>query len=360
MRRLLPTIVKPVAPVAVVLVAVALAAAGCGSGSKARTVSVDQAATVDGVGIPVARLTELAKVSSGQGTQQPGSAETTRSALESLIQSQVVLGGARAEGVTVSDTDVASRLNDLKAQVASQGGNFDEALRQRNLTVPILENQLRVQLAAEKVAAKLVPGQSDAKLLEALGKRKDEFLQLHVRHVLVKDEATAKKVRGLLVDKGDWAGVAKRYSTDPGSKDKGGDLGFESKGQTVAEFEKATFKLAGEGDCKGKTGGACTSPISDPVKSQYGWHVIQVTGVQLPQLNAQLRDQLEPGLSKQRQDAIQAWFSKHLKAAKVTVNPRFGRWDAATGKVVDRETAPRTTPETTAGKQGSATTTTQP
>ncbi len=90
MRRLLPTIVKPVAPVAVVLVAVALAAAGCGSGSKARTVSVDQAATVDGVGIPVARLTELAKVSSGQGTQQPGSAETTRSALESLIQSQVV------------------------------------------------------------------------------------------------------------------------------------------------------------------------------------------------------------------------------------------------------------------------------
>jgi foldase protein PrsA len=354
-RRLPPAIVKPAAPAAVLLVAVALVAAGCGSG-KAGGVSVDQAATVDGVGIPVARLTELAKVSSGQGAQQPGSAETTRSALESLIQSQVVIGGARAEGVTVSDADVAGRLNDLKAQVASQGGSFDDALRQRNLTVPILENQLRVQLAAEKVAAKLVPGESDAKLLEALGKRKDEFLQLHVRHVLVKDEATAKKVHGLLVDKGDWAGVAKRYSTDPGSKDKGGDLGFEGKGQTVPEFEKAAFKLAGEGDCKGKTEGACASPISDPVKSQYGWHVIQVTGVQLPQLNAQLRDQLEPGLSKRRQDAIQAWFSKRLKAAKVTVNPRFGRWDAATGKVVDRETAP----QATTGKQGSVTTTTQP
>jgi foldase protein PrsA len=348
-RRLLPALA----------ILVALVVAGCGAGSSKR-VAVDQAATVDGVGIPVSQLTEMAKVSDGQTAPQPGPA-TTRQALESLIQAQIVLGGAEREGVTVADGDVDASLNNLKAQVQAQGGAFDDVLRQRGLTIPILRNQLRVQLAAQKVAAKLVPGQSDAKLVDALGKRKGEFLRLHVRHVLVKDKATAQKVRGLLESKGDWAAVAKRYSTDPGSKDKGGDLGFQSKGQTVAEFEKATLALAGKGDCKGKTQGDCASPISEPVKSQFGWHVIQVIGVQLPQLDDQLRGQLEPALQQRRQTAVQDWFAKRLKAAKVTVNPRFGRWDAATGKIVDRPTAPQTTaPATQPGAGQDATTTTQP
>jgi len=346
-RRLLPTLV----------ILVALAAAGCGSG--AGTVASDQAATVDGTAIPVKELTAL--VEAGNSQQRSGPAgDTTRQALEGLIQSQIVLGGAKGEGVTVTDADVDARLSDLRQQVEAQGGAFEELLRQRNLTVPILRNQVRVQLAAEQVAAKLVPGPSDAELTDTLGRRKAEFLQLHIRHVLVKDKATADKVRGLLEDKGDWAGVAKQYSTDPGSKDKAGDLGFQSKGQTVAEFDKKSFELAGKGDCKGRTEGPCASPISEPVKTQFGWHVIQVTGIQLPKLDDQLRGQLDPGLQQRRQTAVQGWFSKRLKAASVTVNPRFGRWDAAAGKVVDRETAPQTTAPPRQPSEGSATTTSQP
>jgi hypothetical protein len=128
----------------------------------------------------------------------------------------------------------------------------------------------------------------------------------------------------------------------------------------VEELLPLPRELVGQGDCKGRTEGACTSPISAPVKTQFGWHVIQVTGVQLPKLNEQLRGQLDPGLQQRRQAAVQGWFSKRLKAARVTVNPRFGRWDAAAGKVVDRETAPQPTvpPKQPAG--GSVTTTTQP
>jgi foldase protein PrsA len=347
-RRLLPALV----------ILVALVAAGCGSGTN--TVASDQAATVDGTAIPVKELTALVEVGSSQQQSRPAN-DTTRQALEGLIQSQIVLGGAKGEGVTVADADVDARLSQLREQVEAQGGAFEELLRQRNLTVPILRNQLRVQLAAERVAAKLVPGPSDAALTETLGKRKAEFMQLHIRHVLVKDEATADKVRQLLEGKGDWAGVARQYSTDPGSKDKGGDLGFQSKGQTVAEFDNKSFELAGKGDCKGKTEGPCASPISEPVKTQFGWHVIQVTGVQLPKLDDQLRGQLDPGLQQRRQTAVQDWFSKRLKAASVTVNPRFGRWDAAAGKVVDRETAPQSTaPPTRQPSEGPATTTSRP
>ncbi|MCU1220806.1 MAG: Peptidylprolyl isomerase, partial [Candidatus Angelobacter sp.] len=100
-----------------------------------------------------------------------------------------------------------------------------------------------------------------------------------VRHILIEmpkpgpdgkvdqkglDEARAKAQDVLKQIKatGDWAGLAKKYSTDPGSKDKGGELNWVEKGQTVAEFEKVAFAQN-----KGQ--------ISDPVQSQFGFHIIQ-------------------------------------------------------------------------------------
>ncbi|MFL6387492.1 MAG: peptidyl-prolyl cis-trans isomerase [Terriglobales bacterium] len=100
-----------------------------------------------------------------------------------------------------------------------------------------------------------------------------------VRHILIEmpkagpdgkvdpkamDEARAKAQDVLKQIKatGDWDGLAKKYSGDPGSKDKGGELGWLNKGQTVPEFEKVAF-----GQNKGQ--------ISDPVQSSFGFHIIQ-------------------------------------------------------------------------------------
>jgi len=336
-RRLLPA-----------LVVLALLAAGCGPGR----VAPDQAAVVDGVAIPMDQLT--AQVKAGRpGDARPDPAQAVdgaREALQSLIVARVVLSGAEQEGVTVSEAEVDARLEQIKQQVAAQGTSFEAALAQRNLTVPILRTQLEVQAAAEKVSAKLVPGRGDAELLATLGKRKAEFLQLRVRHVLVKDQASARKIKSQLEGGADWAAVAKRSSIDPGSKERGGDLGFQGKGATVPEFEKAAVALAGKGSCKGRTSGDCESPVGGPVKTEFGWHVLQVTGVRLPPLDDQLRGQLDPSLQPRRQQAVQDWFNKRIKTASIEVNPRFGRWDAASGKIVDRVTAPRPAsgPSTTA------------
>jgi foldase protein PrsA len=213
----------------------------------------------------------------------------------------------------------------------------------------VLRTQQRVQLAVDLVAVKLVPYPPDAQLRKTLDQRKDDFLEVHVRHVLVKDKATADAVRRELVSGGDWAAVAKRRSIDTQSKDKGGDLGFNARGATVKPFETAEFKLAAQGDCKGKTSGSCESPISQPVKTQFGYHVLQVVGVRLPRLDNDLRAKLEPDVKDRRQQAVQRWFEEQVKTAEVTINPRFGRWDAENGKVIERETAP-----------GAATTTSQP
>jgi len=103
--------------------------------------------------------------------------------------------------------------------------------------------------------------------------------RVKVRHILIEtpkpgpdgkidqkgqDEALAKAKDVLKQVKatGDWAGLAKKYSADPGSKDKGGELDWILKGQTVPEFEKAAF-----GQSKGQ--------ISDPVLSSFGYHIIQ-------------------------------------------------------------------------------------
>ena len=344
MRRLLPVL------------CIAVLAAGC-SGVGVRN---QDAATVNGVGIPTDRLTEMTKAQLGQQQaqqQQQGQQASqdiegaTRQALEGLIQFQLVLDGVKKAGITIQESDVDARMEQLKQQVAAQGQNYEELLQTRQLSEQVLRDQQRVQLAVDLIAVKLVPYSPDTQLRATLDKRKNDFLEVHVRHVLVKDKATAERVRQELAASGDWSGVAKRRSIDTQSKDKAGDLGFIAKGATVKEFETAEYALAGQGNCKGETSGSCSSPISQPVKTQFGFHVLQVVGVRLPALNNDLRAKLEPAVKERRQQAVQRWFDEQVKRADVTVNPRFGRWDAETGKIVDRETAPGTA-TTTAGAGG--------
>jgi len=86
--------------------------------------------------------------------------------------------------------------------------------------------------------------------------------EVHARHILVETEDEAKAVKAELDKGGDFAELAKKKSKDPGASD-GGDLGFFTKEQMVPEFSAVAFALE-----PGK--------ISDPVKSQFGWHIIKV------------------------------------------------------------------------------------
>src|SRR4029450_14089270 len=109
---------------------------------------------------------------------------------------------------------------------------------------------------------------ADREVRRLLDKNKDDYLEVHVRHVLAKDKATAEAARQELVRGDEWATVAKRHSIDTQSKDKAGDLGFNARGATVKQFEEAEFALAGQGDCKGQSSGSCESPISQPGESE--------------------------------------------------------------------------------------------
>jgi len=88
--------------------------------------------------------------------------------------------------------------------------------------------------------------------------------EVHARHILVADEATARDVLKQLQGGADFATLAKEKSTDPSAQSNGGDLGYFKREAMVPEFAEAAFKIE-----PGTVG-------AEPVKSQFGWHVIKV------------------------------------------------------------------------------------
>ena len=96
---------------------------------------------------------------------------------------------------------------------------------------------------------------------EAIKQAKSEE-EVHARHILVPTEDEAKAILAQLKGGADFATLAKEKSKDPGAAD-GGDLGYFTKEQMVPEFATVAFKLD-----KGQ--------LSDPVKTQFGWHIIKV------------------------------------------------------------------------------------
>ncbi len=124
--------------------------------------------------------------------------------------------------------------------------------------------------------------------------------EVRARHILVESEDEAKKVAARVKGGEDFAKVAAEISKDPGSGKEGGDLGYFTKDRMVAEFAEAAFALE-----PGK--------ISDPVKSQFGWHVIKVEDKRNKALPAfdEVKAQIDQYLErKAQQDLILALREK--------------------------------------------------
>lgn len=110
--------------------------------------------------------------------------------------------------------------------------------------------------------------------------------------------ALANELRQRLVDGEDFATLAAEYSDDPGSASNGGDLGWFGKGQMVAPFEEAAFTLA-------------VDEISQPIKSDFGYHIIQV----LERDAARPKD--EPTIEQERAQAFQTWLQEQLASESI-------------------------------------------
>jgi peptidyl-prolyl cis-trans isomerase C len=160
------------------------------------------------------------------------------------------------------DENVLSFLIDMKivAKAAEDKKVGDDEEFKKRLA--FARNRLLMDsLLASEGKAKNTP-EEQQKVYEQASKQVTGEQEVHARHILVETEDEAKAIKAELDKGADFAELAKKKSKDPGSAD-GGDLGFFTKEQMVPEFSAVAFALE-----PGK--------ISDPVKSQFGWHIIKV------------------------------------------------------------------------------------
>lgn len=125
--------------------------------------------------------------------------------------------------------------------------------------------------------------------------------------------AQAEAVRAELAAGGDFAALAKQHSQDPGNRDRGGDLRCGPAGRFVPEFETAMNALA-------------VGEVSQPVQTDFGWHLIKVTSRQpqtLEEAAPEIRQRLEGG----REEAINSFLIDAVAKARISVNPRYGRFE---------------------------------
>jgi foldase protein PrsA len=283
---------------------VALLVAGCGGGDATSSDDVpsDAVAVVDGREIPRTQfdtLIEQAKRSyKSQKREFPkaGSEEyqTLRNqAVAALVQKVELEQAAEEMGIKVTDEDIDKRLDQIVKQYY-QGDQklLDKQLREQKLTLEQVREDLRGQLVSERIFNQVT---KDAKVTDAEVKafyesNEAQYKQLasrEVRHILVKTKALADDVKGQLAPNGsNFAALVTKYTEDTGSKGTGGKLTI-SRGQTVSAFDKVAFALK-------------TNQISEPVKTEFGYHIIQpvsaikaATTTPLKDVRSQIRQQLE-------------------------------------------------------------------
>jgi len=314
------------------LVVLGLAVAGCGGSSSESSSDVPSGAvaTVNGTEISKTQFDALlAQAQQSYKSQKrtfpkagtPEYQTLQQQALDFLVQRAEYAQKAQQLGVKVTDKQVDARLVQLKKQYFSGSEKkYKEQLKQQGLTDAQVRADLRAQLISEGIYNKVTGNVkiSDSDLKAYYDQHPDQYTvkpSRAVRHILVKDKATADKLYAQLKGGADFATLAKKYSQDPGSKAQGGKLTI-SKGQTVPPFDKAAFSLK-------------TNELSKPVHTQYGWHLIQPLaavkgGKKTPfsQVEDAIRQQL---LQQKKSDSMSKWTAdlKTEYAKKVTYGAGF-------------------------------------
>ena len=317
---------RSLALAAAALAAVTLVAAGCGGSDEVPTNAV---AVVDGSTVTRASLDELltrAKLSyAAQKRSFPKAGTSEYQTLQTqavayLVQRQEYASEAEKLGIQVKDTQIAKKVDQVRKQYFSDNqAKFVQGLKEQGYTEATLREELRSQLLTEGIYDKVTAAAkvTDADVKSYYAKNKANYSvpeSRAVRHILVKTKAEADRIRAELVSGGDFAALAKANSLDPGSKDQGGKLTV-SKGQTVAPFDKAAFSLE-------------TNEVSEPVKTQFGYHIIQPLAAvkagsvtPLSQVQDQIRTQL---VSQKKNDAVNDWVANVEKEYKGKVQYAVG------------------------------------
>lgn len=205
--------------------------------------------------------------------------------LEDLISEQLLYEEALKRGLS-RDAEIKELLNEAKKKI---------------LVAKLIEIEMRKKASV-----------SDDEIKAYYEAHQDEFvtpLRLRASHVLVNTEAEAKEIFQKLSAGADFAQLAAQYSKDP-SREKGGDIGYFSKGQLIPEFESVCFNLE-------------VGKISEIVKTQFGYHIIKLTERRESRSRelSDVKDEIEKDLKGQAEREGFERLIKDLRSkSRITIN----------------------------------------
>ena len=296
---------------------------GCGDGE----VRPGAAAVVGEQRIAVEELQQIADrgLADPAAKQQLGSDVPgfQRTVLTRLIERELLEVAAAAEGVTVTDGDVAAEIADLVARSGGDRAALEAEAAQAGIAAQDIPPFVRDILTKQALGAELtedveVPRED----LETLYQENiGQYDQVRTRHILVEEEKVARTILGNVQrDRTRFPALAAQFSLDTSNKDQGGELPLTGRGRLDPPFENAVF-AAEEGDLL-------------VVQSSFGWHVVEVLERQTTTLQEALPELRSIALGGEQQEAVQRVLVETAEEVGVNVNPRFGRWDSESAQVV--------------------------
>lgn len=302
---------------------VALVASACGGSSSVPSGSV---AVVGGTEVTKDELDQLLGLAKkgleAQKQEFPKAGTPEYQSLQTqyvayLVQRQEFKQAAEDLGVEITDKDVDKAEQELiKSSFDGNEKEYEKALKQQGLTPEDYRSTLETSVLAQKLFDEVTKDTtaSDQDVLAYYTQNQSQYgtpESRDVRHILIaekgadgqvdfeKSKAKADQIYSELKGGAGFTELAKANSADPGSKDSGGKLTI-SRGQTVPEFDKTSFELD-QGE------------LSKPVKTQYGYHVIEAVSpvrpaktTPLDQVKASIRTTL---LQQKRNEVMRAWVA---------------------------------------------------
>lgn len=229
--------------------------------------------------------------------------------LDLLITNKLVELEAEKAGIKIKDEEIQKEI-DVMVESYGDEKSLKEQLEASGSSMDALKKDIVVYLQTKKLVEPRITV-TDDEISTYFEDNKDTFAQaeqVEASHILVEDEKTAKKVAKELAAGGDYAKLAAEYSTDTETADNGGSLGYFGKGDMVEEFEDVAFNLD-------------KNKVSDPVKTEYGYHIIKVTGKKEAK-KANLEDSKEvikeTLLSERLQEEYPVWLAEVKKDHDIT------------------------------------------
>jgi foldase protein PrsA len=293
--------------------ALALAACG-GGGSSSEDVPEGAIAVVGDKTVTKAQFDQLieAQKKSAEAKKQTFPAvgtpeyEAVKAAVvKGLVEEREWELEGESMGIKVSDDEVAKQLVQLKQQFF-QGDEqkYRAELVKQGLTDQQVRDELRIRVLSNKIFAAVTKNVkvTDADIAAYYKANATQYQQpasREVRHIVVKTEAQAQDLYNKIKAGASFAALAKKYTQDQASKADGGKF-TAFKGRTVGPFDEFVFK-------------AKTGDLSQPIKTEFGWHVIEVLSAVKPPTTTpldQVKDSIKTTLLQQKQNtAMKTWIA---------------------------------------------------